>query len=407
MSQLEYPIFQKDKIVFKRLITLILLCLFLPVASAQAAPRPDAPKYAKRGVFAVGTREFKIDDKVRPLVGTIWYPALKAADQKEETTYTAGLLSDKGFAIRDAQPDTKNGPYPLIIFSHGYMGLRLQSLWYTEHLASYGFVVMAVDHPGSTLFDYQNADPVDNWALRPSDALREINYAEMVFNPKGGSLEGVIDMNSIAISGHSLGGYTALAVAGAQLNFDDLRAWCATKPDPALKPELACGDYLKNENAIAKRRGLGDAPKGLWPATTDKRIKAMVALAPANAPVFGKSGLAAIQVPTMIIVGSKDQTTIPERDAYPAYEGISSTRKALAVLENGGHYLFVQSCPPIAITLNLYWGCSDQVWDMDRAHDLINHMATAFLLETLKGDKDAAAALKQIDFTGVKYTSAG
>jgi hypothetical protein len=30
---------------------------------------------------------------------------------------------------------------------------------------------------------------------------------------------------------------------------------------------------------------------------------------------------------------------------------------------------------------------------MDRAHDLINHFTTAFLLATLKGDTDAAAAL--------------
>jgi predicted dienelactone hydrolase len=395
--------------MLKRIVFLLILGMGLLGTTTPiiAAPRPDAPQYAKRGSYSVGTREFKIEDKARPLTGTVWYPALKTPDQKEETTYTAGFLSDKGVAIRDAQPNPKNGPYPLIVFSHGFMGLRLQSLWYTEHLASYGFVVIAVDHPGSTLFDYQTGDAAANWALRPLDGLREIEYAEKVLNAPGDALAGLIDMNTIAVSGHSLGGYTALALAGAPLNFDDLRAWCASNPDPALKPELACGDYLKNEATIAAKRGLNTPPKGLWPATTDPRIKAAVPLAPANAPVFGKTGLGAINLPILIIVGSKDQTTIPERDAYPAYTQVSSKRKALGVLENAGHYVFVQSCPPIAITLNLYWGCSDAVWDMDRAHDLVNHMATAFLLETLKGDKEAAAALQKIDFVGVKFTSAG
>ena len=45
------------------------------------------------------------------------------------------------------------------------------------------------------------------------------------------------------------------------------------------------------------------------------------------------------------------------------------------------------------VDLGLFWGCSDPVWDMDRAHDLINHFATAFFLATLKDDAEAAAAL--------------
>jgi predicted dienelactone hydrolase len=392
----------------KRVMLALSLCLLLwaaaPAVPANAAPRPDAPKYARRGAQTVGTREFTIADEKRPLNGTVWYPAVKGAGQTEGATYTAGLLSDKGFAIRDAAPNPQGGPYPLIIFSHGFMGVRLQSLWYTEHLASYGFVVMAVDHPGSTLFDYRGGDPADNWALRPLDVLRQIEYAEKVLNTD--ALKGIIDMNTIAVSGHSLGGYTALAAAGAQLNFDELRAWCASKPDPMLKSEMLCANYLNNEAALATKRGLSEPPKGVWPATTDKRIKAVIPLAPASAPVFGKTGLASITIPTMILVGSKDQSTIPERDAYPAYEWVGSKRKALGVLENGGHYLFVQNCPALAITLNLFWGCSDLVWDMDRAHDLSNHLATAFLLETLKGDKDAATTLRAVEFIGVRFTSA-
>lgn len=378
----------------------------------QAAPRPDAPEYAKRGPYPVGTREFKIEDAAnaaRPLVGTVWYPAIKAAGAKEEATYTAGFLTDTGRAIRDAAGEPKGGPYPLIIFSHGFMGLRLQSLWYTEHLASYGFVVIAVDHPGSTLFDYQKGTASDNWALRPLDVLREIAYAEKTLNATDGVLPGLIDMDKIAVTGHSLGGYTTLAAAGGRLDFDSLKAWCAANPAPALKPEAVCGANGLDPAVLARGRGIDPAPTGPWPATTDTRIRAAVALAPAFSPIFGKEGLASVTIPTMIIVGSKDQTTIPERDAYTAYDWVASKTKALGVLENGGHYIFVQSCPAIAIAFNLFWGCSDLVWDMDRAHDVINQMATPFFLETLKGDAKAAAAIQNgaINFVGVRYQRSG
>lgn len=393
-------------------LAVLLIVIGANASPAAAAPRPDAPEYAKPGPYPVGTRELRIEDAAnagRPLVGTVWYPAIKGPNDKEQTTYTAGLLSDTGRAIREAAPEPKGGPYPLIIFSHGFMGLRLQSLWYTEHLASYGFVVLAVDHPGSTLFDYQKGTVVENWALRPLDILREIGYAEKTLNASGGPLAGIIAMDRIAVTGHSLGGYTTLAAAGGRLDFDSLQAWCASKPDAALKPESLCGPGAPDPVAIAKGRGLSAPPGGPWPATSDPRIKAAVALAPALSPIFGKEGLASVSIPTMILVGSKDQSTIPERDAYTAFDWISSKTRALGVLENAGHYVFVQSCPPIAIALNLYWGCSDQVWDMDRAHDLINQMATPFFLEVLKGDSKAAAVIQEgkVNFVGVRYKRIG
>ena len=49
--------------------------------------------------------------------------------------------------------------------------------------------------------------------------------------------------------------------------------------------------------------------------------------------------------------------------------------------------------------------CADPVWDMDRAHDLINHFVTAFFLAELKGDTAAAAALapENVAFPGIEY----
>ena len=54
-----------------------------------------------------------------------------------------------------------------------------------------------------------------------------------------------------------------------------------------------------------------------------------------------------------------------------------------------------------------YWVCSDAVWDMDRAHDLINHFTTAFLLDVMKNDPEAHKALlpEAVTFEEVQYTT--
>jgi hypothetical protein len=49
------------------------------------------------------------------------------------------------------------------------------------------------------------------------------------------------------------------------------------------------------------------------------------------------------------------------------------------------------------------------VWDIDRAHDLVNHFVIAFLLAELKGDAEAAAALAPdvVSFPGIAYEAQG
>jgi hypothetical protein len=95
----------------------------------------------------------------------------------------------------------------------------------------------------------------------------------------------------------------------------------------------------------------------------------------------------------------------------PAYDMTGSSLKTQVVFENAGHSIFTGRCEttPWLIAAGLTFLCSDSVWDMDRAHDLINHFVTAFLLATLKGDQDAAAALApdSVSFPGVTYEAQG
>ena len=56
-------------------------------AAVRTGLRPDAPPYAVRGPYWVGTMEFLIEDDERPLNVTVWYPALNPDGVEEAATY--------------------------------------------------------------------------------------------------------------------------------------------------------------------------------------------------------------------------------------------------------------------------------------------------------------------------------
>jgi hypothetical protein len=118
-----------------------------------------------------------------------------------------------------------------------------------------------------------------------------------------------------------------------------------------------------------------------------------------------------VSVPTLMIVGSGDTGAKPEFHDYPIYAGLGSAQKAMAVLQGANHFVFLDSCQ--AASWMVDWGmfsfCADPVWDTARAHDLINHFTTAFLLAELKDDSDAAAALAPdaVSFPGITYETQG
>ncbi len=94
-----------------------------------------------------------------------------------------------------------------------------------------------------------------------------------------------------------------------------------------------------------------------------------------------------------------------------AYDNASSSQKALVAFKNGAHPIFVgpRNRFPWATQTqigDLYnWFCVDPQWDKEQGLDLINHFTTAFLLDTLKGDKDAHKALlpDAAKFAGIEY----
>lgn len=382
-----------------------------PITHAQAPDDLDNLPYAAPGPYAVGVQDALIpasaanDDRPdapgRALAVSIWYPA-QAAEDAAPVTYDLGMFTLTGIAHRDAAPNAGGGPYPLVVYSHGHAAFREHNAFLTEHLASYGFVVIAPDHPGNNLRDGAGGldfggEIVRSFALRPLDVLHVLDYATAL-DTDPGPFTGLIDHEHTAVVGYSFGGYTALAAGGARLDVDGFAAWCEDPAplrfDPTADPVIAATDangwtltllscpLLPGADRLAQVRGLDAPPVGPWPATTDERIRAVIALAPWNMPVFGTAGLAALDIPALIMVGSADEVAHPARDAFRAYASIGSERKALAVFGGADHLLFNH---PID-------GLPDPARNWPGARAVMNHLATAFLLATVRDDDPAASA---------------
>ena len=380
--------------------------------------RPDAPPYGVRGPYAVGVRDFVIEpdgDDERQLTATVWYPALNPEGAEERITYEMGFVPGDtpnfpvyGRAIIDAPPLTADGPYPLVVYTHAHWTFRQEVPYLVENLASHGFVVISADHEDnwSTLF---GPKPWQSEFRRPDEVRRELDFAETLTAPDG-SLAGLIDLDHTAVAGWSFGGETALVAGGARLDLASFRTWCEANTVDGEMPHADCVDILDHEAGIAALAGLAAVPQGLWPDWSDARLDAVVALAPAVHAV-GAMGVETVDVPTLLVIGSGDTDVGPAYFLAQPYQHMATERRAEVVIENAEHLLFFDDCSaaPDLIGTGFHVFCSDPVWDMNRAHDLVNHFATAFLLAELKGDAEAAAALapENVTFPGIQYETTG
>jgi predicted dienelactone hydrolase len=191
-------------------------------ATATLPATVPAQALAERGPFAVGVATLTLVDESRPtdangsyagadsrtLVTEVWYPAEGSVGELE---------------IRDAPLDRSKAPYPLIVFSHGYTGIRRQSTTYTSHLASHGYVVVSPDYPLTNL-----AAP---GGPRLSDVLNQPGDVSFLIDSflgfslqSGHQLEGAIDEEAIGLSGHSLGGLTTLLATFGSLRDPRIKA---------------------------------------------------------------------------------------------------------------------------------------------------------------------------------------
>ncbi len=395
--------------VFRKIhfLFLLLLQFAAPTAPAQTPtepfvfgdPLPDAPELAPRGPQGVGVRTLTLTDQGRldvahakggqvptydrPLTLEIWYPARIPAGKKELVQYEQVMGSSNdpkrplipftfaGRALREAEPDPSGGPYPLVIFSHGYLGSRLLFTYLTENLASKGYVVVSIDHAEST---FRDAGPFPSTLLnRALDDLFVLNEMARL-SAKGGKsfLSGLLNADNTALIGYSMGGYGALNAVGAGYSAGALKAF---------------GQMTGGSTALQVRTT--GAPE--FKASQDARIKAVVAFAPwgMERGLWDAEGLAGLTRPTLFVAGSKDDVSGYEKGIKAIYEGAVNADRYLLTYLNARHNVAPNPPPAEALKpglpLDEYLRYAEPAWNERRINNINQHFVTAFLGIHLKG----------------------
>lgn len=372
----------------------VLACLVLAacgdaeIVAALPQERPLLPALpsadpAALGPYAVGVTTIEIADgpEGRTIPVEIWYPALESPGA-EAAGYalTAGPLTlvevkSPNGAVRDAVTNLQGAGHPFVVFSHGFGGVRFQSFYLTEYLASHGFVVAAPDHVGNTfleLVQQTTALPTATMArLRPMDISRTIDVVLAHSEDPADPLYRMVDPTRIGMAGHSFGGYTTIRIAGAEIDLDFVTAECAADPG-----NIFCDGYE-----------VGAFPK----SARDERVIAALPQAPAGDIIYGEHGMDAIQIPTMIQGGTSDSSTPFVEEQQIPYGKLTQDAYLLG-LDKAGHFTFSDMCAVIdLIGLSVGQfddGCSPDNMDPVLAHHLINQYATAFFQERLSGEGD-------------------
>ncbi|VAW39537.1 Probable lipoprotein signal peptide [hydrothermal vent metagenome] len=303
---------------------------------SNSSPNRKTPVGRSYKLFYDDNRVSWINNDKRPLATTIWYPAIVTAP---EQPWKVGIFK-AGWNAKDAKLSTQQAKYPLIILSHGTASAAMQLSWLAETLASNGYIVAAVNHHGNTAAENDLLPQgFMLWWERAMDVSVLID--KLLSDQQFGRH---IDTTKIGAAGFSLGGYTAIAIAGGITNRTQWQKFCqltatATicKPPPESDFSLATFAQLITDNQQVQ-----DSINLSANSFVDNRVKAIYAIAPVHGPAFTQSSLTNIKIPTKIVVGTGDNQAQPQYNAKILADSIPNAQ--LQLLGNVSHYTFLANC---------------------------------------------------------------
>lgn len=204
-------------------------------------------------------------DSKRNLEGMVWHPASNAG-----------------------------GPFPLVVYSHGFMSTWEGGAYLAQHLASLGYVVVSVNYPLTTFAAPGGPDPMDV-VNQPADISFIIDSLFQRSTTAGDALQGMVDEARIGVMGISLGGMTTALVT--------------------FHPEMR-----------------------------DSRIGAALSIAGPTA-IFKEQFFSYAQVPFMMLAGDIDAMVPYSSNAAPVIDKIPGSE--LVTLASGSHTGFSGPAAPL------------------------------------------------------------
>ncbi|MEB3882189.1 alpha/beta fold hydrolase [Lyngbya sp. CCY1209] len=256
-------------------------------------------------------------DPTQPGAATVEVIPLQFEDEGRNRTILADLYWSQ----------TVGSDRPLVVFTHGRGSVRNELDYLARHLASHGFGFLALEHPGSNQVYIDRA-----LALQPEELLERPRDISFVLDELAAGVEmdpqirRSLNPERVLAIGYSLGGSTALAIAGGEFQLESLRERCRTE---AVR--FSVGQITQ---CIASQ--LPEDRYRLY----DPRVKAAIALNPTASLLFGETGLARVEVPTLIFSVSADKLTPALSDQIGIFPQLRAPKWLVGVV--GGTHLSVK-----------------------------------------------------------------
>ncbi len=328
-------------------------------STALAQGAPEQP-----GVFAWERRTLPFENPLR------------------QTQPVADLYLPTGADFQMGAP----GSVSVIVISHGAASSRQTLAYLGQHLATHGYAAVVLEHEdnGAQFEQFLSglAQPPDPITLisRPRDVTAALD-ALAAIAPQDPSLV-QLNLTSVGIIGQSLGGYTALAVAGAAYNPEALRRVCPTSSQSGISLNLS---LLVQCELLAVAQELSQSLR-------DDRVTSAIAINPLTSHIFGQAGLSQVEIPVMVVAGTDDYLTPALPEQIQPFGWLASVEKYLVVVAAGTHFSFLAGDPEggaLPLPADLYGPESSS------AYPYLRGLSVAFFDRYQRGETAAAAYLSQ------------
>lgn len=342
--------------IFKPLVGLVPLGMLLGAAfTTEAAPSPNVA-YRRIDVQDAATGE------LFPVA--LWYPTRAAPAPLFLTgslsvcrlpAMLCRLIAFQMQVANNAPP--ADGKFGLIVISHGAGGLSLNHRDLAMALALHGYVVAAPTHPRGKDNDISG---MGVWVGRPKQVSRVIDAVL-----EDAELGSHIQRERIGVVGHSNGGYTALALAGAKPNPAAIVAHCRQHPDDSK--------FCSYGGAAAREatRKVGDIPD-----VRDPRVRAILLMAP-NAAPFTDDALARVAVPVRVYGAERDDLTLVRYHAERLAKALPPQTEYV-LITRAGHFSFIASFPRALKIVAGEAARDPEGFDRDAMHEVMNPEIVGF-----------------------------
>jgi predicted dienelactone hydrolase/ABC-type amino acid transport substrate-binding protein len=228
-------------------------------------------------------------------------------------------------------PNNLTAPAPIVIISHGFGDVKESFTFIAEHLASYGFIVILPDHVGSNLaYRKQYLGGRLNTLLSPVEFINRPQEISFLIDKleeltaESPEWAAIADVNRIGVIGDSLGASTALALAGAEINYARLVDNCDQE------------NLIFNFALYLECRARFLPPQNY--DLRDPRVQAIVAGHPMGGGLYGPEGFSQIEVPLLMVSGANDIVSTVVTEQIHPFVWLQTDRKYLAMLEGGTHF---------------------------------------------------------------------